>query len=64
MCFYVVFMTMVALIWPSALAYVAAQHKSECFIDSMIPLWMIIYGSFGIVMTVVGLLFLEYILFT
>jgi len=64
MCFYAVFMTMVGLIWPCSLAYVAVQHQTECFINSMIPIWMMIYGFFGVGMTVVGLVFLEYLLFT
>jgi hypothetical protein len=60
----VAYISIISLIWPSAFAYVAVQHQSECFINSMIPIWMIIYGFFSIGLIVTLCAFCEFLILT
>lgn len=60
--FYNTFLAMVAAIYPTALLWVAFEHHSECKIDSLIPIWMIIYGFFGDVMIICGFILLQYLM--
>lgn len=60
----VAFFLIISLIWPSAFAYVAVQHQSECFINSMIPIWMMISGFFSIGLVATLGAFCEFLILT
>ncbi len=60
----VAYFLIIFLIWPSAFAYVAVQHQSECFINSMIPIWMMISGFFSIGLVATLGAFCEFLILT
>lgn len=60
--FYNTFLIFVALIYPVALTWVGFEHSSQCFLDSMIPLWMIVYGLFGTLMCFLWYFLLQYLM--
>lgn len=64
MCFYSVFLTFLAMIYPSALIHVSLGHLRECNVDERIPIWMLTYGCLGIVMCIAMLLLIQYLFLT
>lgn len=60
--FYSIFLAMVFLIYPFALLWVGIEHRSECYIDKWIPVWMMVYGLFGILMVAVGFFLIQYLM--
>lgn len=60
--FYNTFLIFIALIYPVALAWVGFDHSSQCFINSMIPVWMIVYGLFGVLMCLLWYTLLQYLM--
>lgn len=55
---------MIFLIYPFALVWVGVEHRSECFKDKWIPVWMMTYGVFGILMVLVGFSLIIYLMIT